>query len=92
MTGVTSSANRDRAQFFVGGGGLGRRGHPTTRCLTSSPQGTPIRSGVTAGIYATMRVRDIAYAGVGSPNITEATSLYIDGEPSIGGATVSTAA
>lgn len=83
VTGITTTTNRDRVQFFVGGGALGATGTGDNTLFDVNPAATTIRAGVTAGIYATQRIRQITYSGTAT--ITEAASLYIDGAPITGG-------
>lgn len=77
--GHTTNGNRDRAQFFVGGGALGTV-NPTddSTFVDIFPSSTAIHAGVTGGIYATERIRSVTYVGTGQ-TIAEAASLYIDG-------------
>lgn len=84
VTGSSNNTNRDRIQFFVGGGALGSTGTGDNTLLDVNPIATTIRVGVTAGIYATQRIRGITYAG-GGTSITEAATLYIDDAPTLGG-------
>lgn len=85
--GLATNADRDRVVLSVGGGALGATGTGDNTLLDVVPSGTNIRSGVTAGIYATQRIRSLTYTGVSSPTVTEAASLYIDGQPFVGAAT-----
>lgn len=82
--GVATDADRDHVYFLVGGGTLGAVATQDNTFFTINPQPTTINAGVTAGVYATLRVRPVTYAGPGT-GITEATTLYIDGPPNLGG-------
>lgn len=84
VAGHTTNTDRDRVQFFVGGGALGSTGTGDNTLVDINPSSTTIRAGVTGGIYATERIRAIGYSG-GGTSPTELTSLYIDGAPTVGG-------
>lgn len=83
VVGHTTNANRDRVQFFLGGGVLGGGGTSDSTLFDVSPTGTTVVAGVTAGIYATQRIRSLTYTGASAPTITEAASLYVDGAPTL---------
>lgn len=87
VTGHSTNADRDRDQFFLGGGALGATGAGDNTLFEIIPSATNIRSGVTAGIYSTVRIENLTWTGVSSPTITEADSLYIDGAPTVSAAT-----
>lgn len=91
VTGLVTNTNRDRLQFNVGGGALGATTTADNTFVDVIAAASNIRAGVTAGIYATQRIRAMTYTGVSNPNITEAASLYIDGQPFISGATLTDA-
>jgi hypothetical protein len=82
--GHTTNANRDRVQFFLGGGVLGGGGTSDSTLFDVNPTSTVITAGVTAGIYATQRIRSAGYTA-GGVTVTETASLYIDGPPTTGG-------
>jgi len=92
VCGHTTNADRDRVQFNVGGGALGATGTSDNTFVDVNPSNTTIRTGVTAGIYATERIRAVSYANPGSSvSMTEAATVYIDNAPTIGGLVSSTA-
>lgn len=87
ITGSTNNGNRDRVQFFVGGGGQGATGTGDNTLVDVIPISTAVRVGVTAGIYATERIERAAYTAAAGQTIAEAASLYIDNAPSLTGVT-----
>lgn len=84
--GNANNSNRDKAQFYVGGGTVADS-PDNTLFLISQNSGTSIPAGRTTGIWSTLRVENNGYNGVSSPTITEATTLYVDGAPTLSGAT-----
>ena len=83
------TGNRDHVDLFVGGGAA-PDSPDNTLFLVSQNSGTTIPSGRTTGIWATERIEPNGYTGTGSPTITEATGLYIDGAPPLTGASGAT--
>ncbi len=85
---VTASG-RDRAQFFVGGGGTTDFSNQSSLFWVSMGNST-IPAGTTSGIWSAMRVDPARWTGVSSPTITEADGLYIGGAPTLTSATGAT--
>jgi len=89
IAGISNNTNRDRVQFFIGGGALGATGTSDNTLFDVFPAAIVVAPGVTAGVYATMRIRGMAFSSAAATNITEATSLYLEA-PTVG-ASVTTA-
>ena len=83
--GHTTNADRDRTQFFVGGGTLGPTGTGDSTLFDINPSNTSLNSkSVTGGIYATQRIRSLSYTGGVLGNaVGIAASLYIDAAPTL---------
>jgi hypothetical protein len=89
ILGRSSNADRDSAQFYLGGGSQGPTGTGDGSLFEIIPSTIGvIRAGVSGGIYSTQRIHQGTWVGVSSPTINEATSLYIDGAPGVTSATV----
>lgn len=84
VAGHTTNTDRDRVQFFVGGGTLGATGTSDNTFFDVIPSATVVTAGVTAGVYATQRIRSLTYssAAVTAPTLT--ASLYVDDAPTSG--------
>ena len=97
INGVTPSANqylaggnatnsvRAQVAWFVGGSSSPDN-PDNTLFLISQNSGATIPAGRTTGIWATARVQPNGYSGTSTPHITEATTLYVDGAPTLTGA------
>lgn len=83
LAGHTTTSNRDRAQLYVGGGGLGPTGTGDSTFVDVIPSTTAVRGGVTGGIYSTVRARAVTYTGSGQ-TISEAAGGYFE-SPSLSG-------
>lgn len=83
--GHTTESDRDRTQFFLGGGTLGPTGSGDSTLFDIIPTNTSLNSkSVTGGVYATARIRPLTYTGgTLTDHITFAASLYIDAAPTL---------
>jgi hypothetical protein len=84
VAGHTTNADRDRAQFFVGGGALQATGASdnTFVDINAASSSVTLGTGVAGGIYATERIRVAPFTGGGlGSSVTRGASLYIDGAP-----------
>jgi hypothetical protein len=81
--GHTTTANRDHARFFLGGGAL--QDSPDNSLFDVFAGNTTIPAGRTTGIWAVQRIEQWALTGASSPTITEAVGLYIKA-PTLSGA------
>lgn len=85
IVGHTTNTDRDRTQFFMGGGALGPTGTSDSTLFDILPSNTSINGKLprTPAIYSTVRVRSLTYTG-GSLGDGAAViaSLYVDAAPS----------
>lgn len=81
------NSDRDRLQFYVGGGTI--IDSPDNTYFAINPLTTALTTAY-AGIFSTARIEAATYSGPGFAAVGEATSLYIDGAPTLSGFTSTT--
>jgi hypothetical protein len=85
VVGHATNADRDRVQFFVGGGALQATGANDNTFVDVTPSSSTMTLGlgVAGGIYATERIRGAAFTGGGlGSSVVVGASLYVDAAPS----------
>lgn len=84
IIGKSIEANRDRTQFYLGGGSLGATGTGDDSLFEVIPSNTVVRPSVSGGVYAVNRFHTNSLSSAAATTISEAATVYIDGKPFIG--------